>query len=63
MEVSDHQLCNVIDFKTNITILNLDDKEVLNFTDNIESTKKYFSSTLLSKLSCSIIISSATLRC
>ncbi|MCM1991415.1 UDP-N-acetylmuramoyl-L-alanine--D-glutamate ligase [Oceanirhabdus seepicola] len=91
MEVSDHQLCNVIDFKTNISvltnlseahldfhgsydiyknmkkrifnhhtksdiaILNLDDKELLSLTDNIESTKKYFSSSSSNKLSCSII--------
>ncbi|MGH4123791.1 MAG: UDP-N-acetylmuramoyl-L-alanine--D-glutamate ligase [Clostridium sp.] len=91
MEVSDHQLCNVIDFKTTISlltnlseahldfhgsyeiyktmkkrifnhhtksdiaILNLDDKEVLGLTKNIESTKKYFSSNSLNKLGCSII--------
>jgi len=90
MEVSDHQLCNVIDFKTNISvltnlseahldfhgsyeiyknmkkrifnhhtssdiaILNLDDKEVLNLTNDIEATKKYFSSNSLNKLGCSI---------
>ena len=90
MEVSDHQLCNVSDFKTNISvltniseahldfhgsydiyknmkrrifnhhtksdiaILNLDDKEVLNLSDDIESTKKYFSSSSLNKLGCTI---------
>ncbi|MGF7059641.1 UDP-N-acetylmuramoyl-L-alanine--D-glutamate ligase [Brassicibacter mesophilus] len=91
MEVSDHQLCNVADFKTNISvltnlseahldfhgsyenyknvkkrifnhhsksdiaILNLDDEEVLDLTNNIESTKKYFSSSLFNDLGCSII--------
>jgi UDP-N-acetylmuramoylalanine--D-glutamate ligase len=91
MEVSDHQLCNVLDFKTNISvltnlseahldfhgsyeiyknmkkrifnhhtksdiaILNLDDKEVLDLTKNIESTKKYFSSSSVNKSGCSII--------
>jgi UDP-N-acetylmuramoylalanine--D-glutamate ligase len=91
IEVSDHQLCNVIDFKTNISvltnlseahldfhgsyeiyknmkksifnhhaksdiaILNLDDKEVLNLTNNIESTKKYFSSSSLNQSGCSVI--------
>jgi UDP-N-acetylmuramoylalanine--D-glutamate ligase len=91
MEVSDHQLCNVIDFKTNISvltnlseahldfhgsyeiyknmkkrlfnhhtksdiaILNLDDKEVLSLTNNIESTKKYFSSNSLNQSGCLII--------
>lgn len=91
MEVSDHQLCNVLDFKTNISvltnlseahldfhgsyeiyknmkrrifnhhtksdiaILNLDDKEVISLTNNIESTKKYFSSSSINKFSCSII--------
>jgi len=90
MEVSDHQLCNVLEFKTNISvltniseahldfhgsydiyknmkrrifnhhtksdtaILNLDDKEVLNLTNDIESTKKYFSSSSLNKLGCTI---------
>lgn len=90
IEVSDHQLCNVSDFKTNISvltniseahldfhgsydiykdmkrrifnhhtksdiaILNLDDKEVLNLTKDIESTKKYFSSSSLNKLGCTI---------
>jgi UDP-N-acetylmuramoylalanine--D-glutamate ligase len=90
MEVSDHQLCNVSDFKTNISvltniseahldfhgsydiyknmkrrifnhhtksdiaILNLDDKEVLNLTKDIESTKKYFSSSSLNKLGSTI---------
>lgn len=90
MEVSDHQLCNVLDFKTNISvltnlskahldfhgsyeiyknmkkrifnhhsksdiaILNLDDKEVLDLANNIESTKKYFSSSLVNTLGCSI---------
>jgi UDP-N-acetylmuramoylalanine--D-glutamate ligase len=90
MEVSDHQLCNVLDFKTNISvltniseahldfhgsydiyksmkkrifnhhtksdiaILNLDDKEVLNLTNDIESTKKYYSSNSLNKLGCTI---------
>lgn len=90
MEVSDHQLCNVLDFKTNISvltniseahldfhgsydiyksmkrrifnhhtksdtaILNLDDKEVLNLTNDIESTKKYFSFSSLDKLGCTI---------
>ena len=91
MEVSDHQLCNVLDFKTNISvltnlseahldfhgsyeiyknmkkrifnhhnksdiaILNLEDEEVLGLTKNIESIKKYFSSSSLNKLGCSII--------
>lgn len=91
MEVSDHQLCNVLDFKTNISvltnlseahldfhgsyeiyknmkkrifnhhtksdiaILNLDDKEVISLANNIESTKKYFSSNSINKLGCSII--------
>jgi UDP-N-acetylmuramoylalanine--D-glutamate ligase len=91
MEVSDHQLCNVINFKTKISvltnlseahldfhgsyetyknmkkkifnhqtkddlaILNLDDEEVLGLTNNIEATKKYFSSSSLNKLGCSII--------
>lgn len=91
MEVSDHQLCNVLDFKTNISVLtnlseahldfhgsyeiyknmkkrifnhhtnsdiavlNLDDKEVISLTNNIESTKKYFSSSSINKLGCSII--------
>ncbi|WP_461615734.1 UDP-N-acetylmuramoyl-L-alanine--D-glutamate ligase [Clostridium sp. Marseille-QA1073] len=91
MEVSDHQLCNVLDFKTNISvltnlseahldfhgsyeayknmkkrifnhhtksdiaILNLDDKEVISLTNNINSTKKYFSSSSVNKLGCSII--------
>lgn len=90
MEVSDHQLCNVLDFKTNISVLtnisqahvdfhgsydiyksikrrifnhhtksdiavlNLDDKEVLNLTNDIESTKIYFSSGSLNKLGCTI---------
>jgi UDP-N-acetylmuramoylalanine--D-glutamate ligase len=88
MEVSDHQLCNVIDFKTNISvltniseahldfhgsyeiyksmkkrifnhhtksdiaILNFDDKEVLNITNNIESTIKYFTFGSLNKTGC-----------
>ncbi|HAG43992.1 MAG TPA: UDP-N-acetylmuramoyl-L-alanine--D-glutamate ligase [Clostridium sp.] len=91
MEVSDHQLCNVLDFKTNISvltnlseahldfhgsyeiyknmkkrifnhhtksdtaILNLDNKEVISLTNNIKSTKKYFSSSSVNKLGCSII--------
>lgn len=86
MEVSDHQLCNVIDFKTDISvltniseahidfhgsydiyksmkkrifnhhtksdiaILNLDNKEVLNLTKDINSTKKYFSSSSLTTI-------------
>ncbi|WP_102400743.1 UDP-N-acetylmuramoyl-L-alanine--D-glutamate ligase [Haloimpatiens massiliensis] len=90
MEVSDHQLCNVTDFKTNISvltnlseahldfhgsydiyknmkkkifnhhtksniaILNFDNKEVLDLTNDIESTKKYFSSNSPNKLGCSI---------
>jgi UDP-N-acetylmuramoylalanine--D-glutamate ligase len=90
MEVSDHQLCNVLDFKTNISvltnlseahldfhgsydiyknmkkrifnhhtksdvaILNLNDKEVLDLTNDIGATKKYFSSSSLNKLGCSI---------
>lgn len=90
LEVSDHQLCNVLNFKSNISvltniseahldfhgsydiyksvkrrifnhhtksdtaILNLDDKEVLDLTKNIESTKKYFSSSSLNKLGCTI---------
>lgn len=91
MEVSDHQLSNVMDFKTNISvltnlseahidfhgsyeiyknmkkrifrhhtksdiaILNLDDKEVLSLTNDIESTKKYFSSRLVNESGGSII--------
>ncbi len=91
MEVSDHQLCNVLDFKTNISvltnlseahldfhgsyeiyknmkkrifnhhtksdiaILNLDDKEVIGLTNNIESNKRYFSYSSVNKLGCSII--------
>lgn len=91
MEVSDHQLCNLIDFKTNISvltnlseahldfhgsyenyknmkkrifnhhtksdiaILNLDDKELIGLANNIESTKKYFSARQLNKIGCSII--------
>ncbi|WP_454055256.1 UDP-N-acetylmuramoyl-L-alanine--D-glutamate ligase [Clostridium sp. Marseille-Q7071] len=91
MEVSDHQLCNVLDFKTNISvltnlseahldfhgsyeiyknmkkrifnhhtksdiaILNLDDKEVIDLTNNIESNKRYFSYSSVNKLGCSII--------
>lgn len=90
LEVSDHQLCNVLNFKTNISvltniseahldfhgsydiyksvkrrifnhhtksdtaILNLDDKEVLKLTNDIDSTKKYFSSSSLNKLGCTI---------
>ncbi|ADL52964.1 UDP-N-acetylmuramoyl-L-alanine--D-glutamate ligase [Clostridium cellulovorans] len=90
MEVSDHQLCNVIEFKTNISvltniseahldfhgsydiyksmkkrifnhhtksdmaILNLDDKEVLDLTKDIKSTKKYFSFSSSNKLGCTI---------
>lgn len=41
--------------KSDIAILNLDDKEVLSLTNNIESTKKYFSSSSLNKLGCSIV--------
>lgn len=91
MEVSDHQLCNVVDFKTDISvltniseahidfhgsyeayknmkkrifnyhttkdiaILNLNDQESLDLTENISSTKKYFSSHLPNKTGCSII--------
>lgn len=91
MEVSDHQLCNVIDFKTNISVLtnlseahldfhgtyenyklmkkkifnhhteldiaviNLDDENVIELTNDIESTKKYFSFNSCNKLGCSII--------
>ena len=91
MEVSDHQLCNVLDFKTNISvltnifeahldfhgsyeiyksmkkrifnhqtksdiaILNFDNKEVLELTNDIEATKKYFSSSSLNKSGCFII--------
>jgi UDP-N-acetylmuramoylalanine--D-glutamate ligase len=91
MEVSDHQLCNVIDFKTNISvltnlseahldfhgsyevyknmkkrifnhhreenlaILNLDNKEVLDLTKDIESGKKYFSASSTNKACCSIV--------
>jgi UDP-N-acetylmuramoylalanine--D-glutamate ligase len=91
MEISDHQLCNVIKFKTNISILtnlseahldfhgsyenyknmkkrifnfhtksdiailNLDDKEVLDLTNDIKSTKKYFSSKQQNKIGCSIV--------
>ncbi len=90
MEVSDHQLCNIIDFKTDISvltniyeahidfhgsyesyknmkkrifnhhtnsdiaILNLDNKEVLELTDDIKSTKKYFSSDSVNINGCSI---------
>lgn len=90
MEVSDHQLCNVLNFKTDISvltnlseahldfhgsfdnyknmkkrifnhhsksdlaILNLDDKEVLELTKDIESTKKCFSWSYLNKLGCYI---------
>jgi UDP-N-acetylmuramoylalanine--D-glutamate ligase len=91
MEVSDHQLCNVINFKTNISvltnlseahldfhgsyeiyknmkkrifnhhtkedlaILNLDNKEVLDMTKDIESNKKYFSTSKANKASCSMV--------
>jgi UDP-N-acetylmuramoylalanine--D-glutamate ligase len=91
MEVSDHQLCNVIDFKTNISvltnlseahldfhgsyhiyknmkkkifnhhteqdlaILNLDNKEVLELTKDIKSSKKYFSTSPAREASCSIV--------
>lgn len=91
MEISDHQLCNVLDFKTNISvltnlseahldfhgsyeiykqmkkrifnhhtkadlaILNLDNKEVLDLTKDIESSKKYFSTSSTNEASCSII--------
>jgi UDP-N-acetylmuramoylalanine--D-glutamate ligase len=91
MEVSDHQLCNVINFKTNISvltnlseahldfhgsyeiyknmkkrifnhhtkedlaILNLDNKDVLELTKDIESNKKYFSTSSANKASCSIV--------
>ena len=90
MEVSDHQLCNVIEFKTDISvmtnlfeahvdfhgsyekykqmkkkifnhhtnsdiaILNLDNKEVLDLTGDIKSNKKYFSTFTPSKSICSI---------
>jgi len=40
--------------KSDTVILNLDDKEVLNLTNDIESTKKYFSSSSLNKLGCTI---------
>jgi UDP-N-acetylmuramoylalanine--D-glutamate ligase len=91
MEVSDHQLCNVIDFKTNISvltnlseahldfhgsyeiyknmkkrifnhhtkqdlaILNLDNKEVLDLIRDIESIKKYFSTSPAKEATCSIV--------
>jgi UDP-N-acetylmuramoylalanine--D-glutamate ligase len=91
MEISDHQLCNVLDFKTNISvltnlseahldfhgsyetykemkkrifnrhdksdiaILNLDDSEVLDLTNDIKSIKKYFSSRSVNDNGCSII--------
>lgn len=91
VEISDHQLCNILDFKTNISvltniseahidfhgsyeiyksmkkrifnkhtksdmaILNLDDKEVLSLTKDINSTKKYFSSNSLNKSDCTIV--------
>jgi UDP-N-acetylmuramoylalanine--D-glutamate ligase len=90
IEVSDHQLCNVVDFKANISvltniseahvdfhgsydiyknmkkrifkhhtksdiaILNFNDKEVLDLTKDIKSDKKYFSSSSFNKLGCSI---------
>ncbi|QAA32285.1 UDP-N-acetylmuramoyl-L-alanine--D-glutamate ligase [Clostridium manihotivorum] len=90
MEVSDHQLCNVVDFKTdisvltniseahldfhgsydiyksmkkrifnhhtksNISIINSDDKEVLSLTEDIDSTKKYFSFSSPNKLGCEV---------
>ena len=90
MEVSDHQLCNVVDFKTDISVLtniseahldfhgsydvyksmkkrifnhhtksdisiiNLDDKEVLSLAEDIESTKKYFSFNFPNKLGCEV---------
>lgn len=91
MEVSDHQLCNVVDFKTNISILtnlseahldfhgtyenyknmkkrifnhhtnkdlailNMDNKEVMDLTKDIQSHKKYYSITKGDKAGCSII--------
>ena len=90
MEVSDHQLCNVAQFKTNISvitnlseahidfhgsyenyknvkkrifnhhtkndtaILNLDNRDVIDLTKDIRSTKKYFSSRSPNKNGCSI---------
>ncbi|WP_160679890.1 UDP-N-acetylmuramoyl-L-alanine--D-glutamate ligase [Clostridium sp. C8-1-8] len=90
MEVSDHQLCNVVDFKTDISVLtniseahldfhgsydvyksmkkrifnhhtksdisiiNLDDKEVISLAQDIESTKKYFSFSIPNKLGCEV---------
>lgn len=91
MEVSDHQLCNVAEFKTNISvltnlseahidfhgsyeaykamkkrifnhhtnediaILNLDDKEVLDLTCDIPSTRSYFSWHPMRKPGCFIL--------
>lgn len=90
IEVSDHQLCDVLNFKTNISvltnlseahldfhgsyevyknikkrifnhhtksdiaILNLDSKEVIDLTADIDSTKKYFSSGSYNESGCSI---------
>jgi UDP-N-acetylmuramoylalanine--D-glutamate ligase len=90
IEVSDHQLCNVVDFKTNISVLtnifeahldfhgsydiyknmkkrifnhhsksdiaiiNFDNKEVCDLTKDIKSDKKHFSSSSFNKLGCSI---------
>jgi UDP-N-acetylmuramoylalanine--D-glutamate ligase len=90
MEISDHQLCNVNNFKTNVSvltnlseahldfhgsydiyksvkkrifnhhtnsdiaILNLDNKDVMELTNDIESTKKYFSTHANSESGCSI---------
>ncbi len=90
MEVSDHQLCNVIEFKADISVmtnlfeahvdfhgsyekyksmkkrifnyhtesdiavLNLDNTEVMELTDDIKSTKKYFTSTSVNQIGCSI---------
>lgn len=91
IEVSDHQLCNVVDFKTNISvltniseahldfhgsyeaykntkkrifnhhttndiaILNLNNSESLSLTEDIKSTKKFFSTTSSHKDLCLII--------
>lgn len=90
MEVSDHQLCNVIEFKTDISVmtnlfeahidfhgsyekykkvkkrifnhhtendiavLNLENKELLDLSSDIKSTKKYFSSLTQLENGCSI---------
>ncbi len=91
MEVSDHQLCNVMSFKTHISVmtnlseahidfhgsyeayksmkkrifshhtqndiavLNLDDQEVLDLTEDIPSSKRYFSSRSMNENGCTVI--------